>query len=585
MVNDNGGGAEGSVGGERPVAEPEPAEHADTSPPGVPEITTEFETIEPSERPAGSGPEGVGDLARPPERRGGFATVLIEGLTGLAVLLLMAFGPFGLSALETLLAFALVVFGAFEMVTAWRKHQPLYTYAPPTVAIVAGAVLIVWPSETLVVAGYVLAAVVGLRGLLDIWAGIRRWHRHGSNAWVFVRGVVMTAIAVFMALFPSQSVAFVIISGAILAIGRAVLSTWFAVINRDALDAVDPSDTYAVLTYWLSRREMDRAAADDVEDRVFLHIRDRRERLWRFGTLMVLATTIATFGIATDSTAVVIGAMLVAPLMTPILGTAAGLINGKRRSAAISAIVVFAGSFGAVAVAWALASVIPALNTVVQNSQITSRTAPSLLDLAIAVAAGAAGAYGVSRSESSDALPGVAVAIALVPPLAVIGITLHAGDLQQAWGALLLFLTNLFSIVLMAGIVFIAVGYSSWGDLYHRRDRIRVSFAAVVLAMVLISIPLALTAQRIIRDSSELSNASAAVDDWLGPATSLRINEVSVDGDTVTVQLIGPVRPPAADQLSAAISDRVGRQITAVVRWVEESEVVGHTVDGAGNSS
>jgi len=295
---------------------------------------------------------------------------------------------------------------------------------------------------------------------------------------------------------------------------------------------------------------------------------------------MFLATTIATFGIATDSTAVVIGAMLVAPLMTPILGTAAGLINGKRRAAGISATVVFAGSLGAVVVAWGLATLIPALNTVVQNSQITSRTSPSLLDLAIAIAAGAAGAYGVSRAESSDALPGVAVAIALVPPLAVIGITLHAGDFQQTVGALLLFLTNLFSIVLMAGIVFIAVGYSSWGNLYHRRDRIRVSFAAVVLAMILISIPLALTAQRIIRASSDLGNVSEAVDEWLGTSTSLRINDLEVDGDTVTIQLVGTVHPPPADRLSDDISERIGRDVTAIVRWIEESEIVGRTVEG-----
>jgi uncharacterized hydrophobic protein (TIGR00271 family) len=541
------------------------------------EITGELAPIE-DHRPVGAADRSGEPIAT--DRPGGLATVVLQGIAGIVVLLILTLGTFGISALETLLGIGLILFGVFESITAYRKRQPIHAFFPPAVGVIAGVVLIIWPGETRVVAGYVLAAVVGIRGVLDIWAGVRRWHRPGSNAWVFIRGIVMTAIAGFMVLFPSQSVAFVVVVGAVLAIARTVLSLWFAFASRGAADTVDPSDTYGVLTYWLSRREMDRAAADAVEDRVFLHVGNARDRLWRFGTLMFLATTIATFGIATDSTAVVIGAMLVAPLMTPILGTAAGLINGKRRAAGISATVVFAGSLGAVVVAWGLATLIPALNTVVQNSQITSRTSPSLLDLAIAIAAGAAGAYGVSRAESSDALPGVAVAIALVPPLAVIGITLHAGDFQQTVGALLLFLTNLFSIVLMAGIVFIAVGYSSWGNLYHRRDRIRVSFAAVVLAMILISIPLALTAKRIIRASSDLGNVSEAVDEWLGTRTSLRINDLEVDGDTVTIQLVGRVHPPPADRLSEDISERIGRDVTAIVRWIEESEIVGRTVEG-----
>ena len=122
---------------------------------------------------------------------------------------------------------------------------------------------------------------------------------------------------------------------------------------------------------------------EEVEDRVFLHRGAARERLSRFTVLMFLATAIATFGIATDSTAVVIGAMLVAPLMTPILGTAAGLINGRTRSAGISAAVVVLGATFAVFVAWLLSALVPDLEAVIQNSQVTTRTSPSLLDLAI----------------------------------------------------------------------------------------------------------------------------------------------------------------------------------------------------------
>jgi uncharacterized hydrophobic protein (TIGR00271 family) len=341
------------------------------------------------------------------------------------------------------------------------------------------------------------------------------------------------------------------------------------------MSKIDPSNTDAVVTYWLSRREMDAVAAEEVENRVFLMRGNARERLWRFAILMVLATTIATFGLATDSTAVVIGAMLVAPLMTPILGTAAGLINGKSRSTLTSAVITLLGSLGAIIVAWALSALIPDIEAVIQNGQITSRTSPSLLDLAIAFAAGAAGAYGVSRAESTDALPGVAVAIALVPPLAVVGITLQAGDASQAGGALLLFLTNLFSIILMAGLVFVLVGYGSWSRLYHRRNRIRVAYAIVGFAILLITIPLALTARDVLSREADLREASSAVAEWLGEDSELRIGSIEVDGDEVVVQLIGPVEPPSASLLSAAISREVKRPVVAIVRWLEEQEDIG----------
>jgi uncharacterized hydrophobic protein (TIGR00271 family) len=315
---------------------------------------------------------------------------------------------------------------------------------------------------------------------------------------------------------------------------------------------------------------------DHVEEVVFLHRGNMRERVFRFGILMALATAIATFGIAVDSTAVVIGAMLVAPLMTPILGISAGLINGRTRAVWTSIAIVGIGSAGAVGIAWLLSALIPNPSAVLANSQVTTRTAPSLLDLAIAVAAGIAGAYSVSRAESSDALPGVAVAIALVPPLSVIGITLHGGDLTQAAGATLLYLTNLFSIVLLAGIVFLAVGYSSWTRLYYRRNRIRTAFALVTLAVVLITIPLALTGRNLIAATNDLRHASEAVDQWLAEAhpdtdePPLRINTIELNGDVVDIQLIGYASPPPTSRLAAIATDLIGRPVGASVRWIEE---------------
>ena len=370
------------------------------------DATGELEPVEGLREPAGGDPP-------PRSERSGLPWVIVQGVLATLVLALLAIDPYSFTAIEEMVGFALVAFGAFELIQAFRRRGGSADLVQPIAAIVGGALLMVWPGQTVIVAGYFLAGVIVVRGGYDVWAGLRKWHEPGANTWVFVRGLVAIAFGGLMLLFPAQSVTLIVVGGAILIILRAILSIWFAVVNHDALGKVDPADTYAVLTYWLSRREMDAAEAEDVENRVFLNRGSTKDRLWRFGVLMVLATAIATFGLATDSTAVVIGAMLVAPLMTPILGVAAGLINGNSRSTVFSATVTALGAIGAVAVAFVLAALIPDLNAVVQNGQVTSRTSPSLLDLAIAIAAGAAGAYGVSRAESTDALPGVAVAIAL----------------------------------------------------------------------------------------------------------------------------------------------------------------------------
>lgn len=164
------------------------------------------------------------------------------------------------------------------------------------------------------------------------------------------------------------------------------------------------------------------------------------------------------------------------------------------------------------------------------------------------------------------------MSIALVPPLAVIGITLHANDLSGAAGASLLFLTNLFSIILMAGIVFLLVGYGEWSELYRRKDRIRTSFAIVALGALLITIPLALTGQTILGSASDLRNATEAVDTWLGDDTQYRVNDLLVDGDELNVQLIGPGHPPLppTSTLSEIATDEIGRPVSVRVAWIRE---------------
>lgn len=201
----------------------------------------------------------------------------------------------------------------------------------------------------------------------------------------------------------------------------------------------------------------------------------------RFSVMLALSVVIAVAGLMADSPALVIGAMLVAPLMSPVLGFSVALSMGWPRHMGHTAATVVAASAGSVALAWLLASTLPAGGTLLTH-ELVSRTAPTVLDLLVALAAGAAGAYATVRDDASAALPGVAVAVALVPPLAAAGVTLQLGQTGLAKGAILLYLVNLAAIVLASVIVLLVSGFVPLPRLNQVRRRVVAGTAAVAAA-------------------------------------------------------------------------------------------------------
>ena len=190
-----------------------------------------------------------------------------------------------------------------------------------------------------------------------------------------------------------------------------------------------------------------------------------------FFVLLVCSAVIATLGLISNSTAVVIGAMIVAPLMDPILSLAFGLTIADNQLTNRSAITVLIGALTVVITAWLLASIFGASEV---NPEITARTAPNLIDLVIAVAAAVAGAFTLSRDRLSNSIAGVAIAVALVPPLCVTGIGLSMGPEmvavfgrgtvtglhnQVSEGSFLLFLANLIGITVASLVMFMLQRY------------------------------------------------------------------------------------------------------------------------------
>ncbi|MBN1991424.1 MAG: TIGR00341 family protein [Anaerolineae bacterium] len=175
-----------------------------------------------------------------------------------------------------------------------------------------------------------------------------------------------------------------------------------------------------------------------------------------FFIMIALAAGIAALGLLVNSPAVIIGAMLVAPLMAAIIGLGLGMIQADAKLLRLSASATLRGVLLAIGMGLLLGLILPGTDL---TPEILSRGRPSLFDLGVALVSGLAGAYALCRKDMSSSLPGVAIAAALVPPLATIGIGLSLGDLKIAQGALVLFLTNLIAISAASGLIFFLVGF------------------------------------------------------------------------------------------------------------------------------
>jgi uncharacterized hydrophobic protein (TIGR00271 family) len=292
----------------------------------------------------------------------------------------------------------------------------------------------------------------------------------------------------------------------------------------------------------------------------------------RFRLLVWFSAVIATFGLIADSTAVVIGAMLVAPLLGPLMAIGEASLGRRRRQGLVAVRALAEGAITAIAISFVLAEVtmLSSFDVLeVLPSEVQARTRPNPLDLGIALAGGAIGAYAVARMRDSAALPGVAIATALMPPLCTVGIGLAVGDRGVWGGALLLFATNLAAIVFTAGLVFWALGLGP-----RRRNGYPVQQAAIGLLPILFLgfILAGLTARAVgeARESESLWDASSAALAEVLPGSELTdLRRSSGPDGAVNLRLTirTPVEPTLADAeaIQALIAQHRQKNIALVL--------------------
>jgi uncharacterized hydrophobic protein (TIGR00271 family) len=304
----------------------------------------------------------------------------------------------------------------------------------------------------------------------------------------------------------------------------------------------------------------------NVEEQLELRetMRDSARPGVNFFVLIILSSIIATLGLLLNSAAVVIGGMLVAPLMSPILGFSLGMVLGDIRLVRLSIESMFKG----VALALVLAVFIGIVSPFKElTEEILIRTQPTLIDLAVALASGIAGAYAVSREEVSAALPGVAISAALMPPLSVAGLGLALGQPQVAGGAFLLFLANIAAISLAGVIVFILLGVRSQTWQPETTRRIRRGLLGFVLLVLVIAIPLGIIMAGIVRHA----DTRQQIREVLAQSMAAREGELvefehqaQQDGLLIvaTVRSVEPLQGPAADEIASSLRERLERPVT-----------------------
>lgn len=286
-----------------------------------------------------------------------------------------------------------------------------------------------------------------------------------------------------------------------------------------------------------------------------------------FFLLIALSCSIATFGLLVNSAAVIIGAMLVAPLMSPILGLSLASVAGEERVFRHAMLALIEGSLLAVLFSAALAWLGHALPFGVLEelpSEVLARTRPTPFDLGIALAGGAAAAYALAQPHLSAALPGVAIATALMPPLCTIGIGIAVYSPETVLGALLLFLTNSAAISFAGILVFAALGFRPrYLDLRENGPPRSLYISASLV--LLVTVPLVMFTVRFVNETKQEQAIHAAVAAELSSLPDMQLVEINARSESSTLHLritARSSRQPTYQQvvdLQTAIATRLQR--------------------------
>lgn len=298
--------------------------------------------------------------------------------------------------------------------------------------------------------------------------------------------------------------------------------------------------------------------------------------------MMALSASLASLGLLMSSTAVVIGAMLVAPLVGPLLGTGLALVQGNIRLIRLSLAITLKGLLLGLIISALFGLVNPGFEPTLE---LEARGRPDLLDLFVALVSGMVAAYAQGRPSVSNTLAGVAIAAALMPPLAAVGIATLSGEEKIAIYAAVLLVTNLVAIILGAALIFRMLGVRVRGDDSRLQPWAKRFLAALVMVAIILAAPLVLQGieKGIAGQNRPYSYPVSmpvrqAVDDYVGQQPSMQVIAIARNGVepeagiTIILSTLDPVPRGFRRELRNIV--RTARGVPLLEELVEETTIV-----------
>ncbi|MEH6807799.1 MAG: DUF389 domain-containing protein [Hyphomonas oceanitis] len=278
----------------------------------------------------------------------------------------------------------------------------------------------------------------------------------------------------------------------------------------------------------------------------------------RYAFMAVMSCAIATLGLLLSSPAVIIGAMLISPLMGPIMlmGFSLSILDLAALRRAIFTMAL--GVLAAVTISFLIVRLSPLTEI---TPEIIARTRPNFFDLLVAIFSGLAGGYAVIQRKG-ETIVGVAIATALMPPLAVTGYGLAVGSMAVAGGSFFLFMTNLLAIALSVTVLSRLYGFGA----DHGSRSTMFQSAMVLTVFAALSLPLGIALRDIAYEATAINTVKDALLDPFDD-NEARISDVSVqfpkrEDIRVDATILTRTRvPDAASQLTAELTKRLGRPV------------------------
>ncbi len=270
--------------------------------------------------------------------------------------------------------------------------------------------------------------------------------------------------------------------------------------------------------------------------------------------LTFASAVIASLGLLVNSPAVIIGAMIIAPLMLPLRGLALAALEGDVPLFQKSIVSIIVGAIAGIGIAWIVGRIVGIPESEF-GPEILSRIRPNLFDLGVAIAAGVVSGFAKIRPEINDALAGTAISVALMPPLCVVGLNLSQGNWSNTGGAFLLYVTNLLGITLACLIVFVLGGY------YVENRRVHRALSLTLILTAAIVVPLGLSLWQLIRQAHLTSTLKTIL--------LSRTLTVGQQVKLVKTEIDWSQQPPAAYLSVVAREPITSKQVSLVQQFVQ----------------